>query len=91
MLYVDVGGEVISESVSADYLEVAGTRRMPVERTEHRGAAELHKYYEVYETIGSGAVLKCFMFVSIRPECGGSEPCLFLQAALLKLNWADTC
>lgn len=28
--------------------------RMPVERTEHRGADELYKYYEVYETIGSG-------------------------------------
>lgn len=27
---------------------------MPVETTEHRGADELHKYYEVYETIGSG-------------------------------------
>lgn len=27
---------------------------MPVERTEHRGADELYKYYEVYETIGSG-------------------------------------
>lgn len=31
---------------------------MPVERTEHRGADELHKYYEVYETIGSGNVNK---------------------------------
>ncbi|XP_043971291.1 maternal embryonic leucine zipper kinase [Gambusia affinis] len=31
---------------------------MPVERTEHRGAAELHKYYEVYETIGSGGFAK---------------------------------
>uniref|UniRef100_A0A3Q3WBX2 non-specific serine/threonine protein kinase n=1 Tax=Mola mola TaxID=94237 RepID=A0A3Q3WBX2_MOLML len=27
---------------------------MPVERTEFRGADELYKYYEVYETIGSG-------------------------------------
>ncbi len=27
---------------------------MPVERTEHRGADELYRYYEVYETIGSG-------------------------------------
>lgn len=27
---------------------------MPVERTDHRGADELYKYYEVYETIGSG-------------------------------------
>lgn len=27
---------------------------MPVERTEPRGTAELDKYYEVYETIGSG-------------------------------------
>uniref|UniRef100_A0A8C6NPM0 Maternal embryonic leucine zipper kinase n=1 Tax=Nothobranchius furzeri TaxID=105023 RepID=A0A8C6NPM0_NOTFU len=31
---------------------------MPVERTEHRGAAELHRYYEVYETIGSGGFAK---------------------------------
>uniref|UniRef100_A0A3Q1K8F0 Maternal embryonic leucine zipper kinase n=1 Tax=Anabas testudineus TaxID=64144 RepID=A0A3Q1K8F0_ANATE len=31
---------------------------MPVERTEHRGADELHKYYEVYETIGSGGFAK---------------------------------
>ncbi|XP_041837763.1 maternal embryonic leucine zipper kinase [Melanotaenia boesemani] len=32
---------------------------MPVERTEHRGgAAELYKYYEVYETIGSGGFAK---------------------------------
>ncbi|KAM4585237.1 maternal embryonic leucine zipper kinase [Odontesthes bonariensis] len=31
---------------------------MPVERTEHRGATELHKYYEVYETIGSGGFAK---------------------------------
>lgn len=29
---------------------------MPVERTENRGIDELHKYYEVYETIGSGNV-----------------------------------
>lgn len=25
-----------------------------MERTEHRGADELYRYYEVYETIGSG-------------------------------------
>uniref|UniRef100_A0AAQ4NPM1 Maternal embryonic leucine zipper kinase n=1 Tax=Gasterosteus aculeatus aculeatus TaxID=481459 RepID=A0AAQ4NPM1_GASAC len=31
---------------------------MPVERTEHGGAEELHKYYEVYETIGSGGFAK---------------------------------
>uniref|UniRef100_A0A3P9NJM9 Maternal embryonic leucine zipper kinase n=1 Tax=Poecilia reticulata TaxID=8081 RepID=A0A3P9NJM9_POERE len=31
---------------------------MPVERTEDRGAAELHKYYELYETIGSGGFAK---------------------------------
>lgn len=31
---------------------------MPVERTERRGADELHKYYEVYETIGSGGFAK---------------------------------
>lgn len=31
-----------------------GLGRMPVERTDHRGADELYKYYEVYETIGSG-------------------------------------
>ncbi|CAN9510427.1 unnamed protein product [Ophioblennius macclurei] len=31
---------------------------MPVERTEQRGADELHKYYEVYETIGSGGFAK---------------------------------
>uniref|UniRef100_A0A096LTW2 Maternal embryonic leucine zipper kinase n=1 Tax=Poecilia formosa TaxID=48698 RepID=A0A096LTW2_POEFO len=31
---------------------------MPVEKTEDRGAAELHKYYEVYETIGSGGFAK---------------------------------
>ncbi|XP_070683588.1 maternal embryonic leucine zipper kinase [Pempheris klunzingeri] len=31
---------------------------MPVERTEHRGADELFKYYEVYETIGSGGFAK---------------------------------
>lgn len=30
---------------------------MPVERTGHRGAEELHKYYEVYETIGSGNMM----------------------------------
>ncbi|XP_040043224.2 maternal embryonic leucine zipper kinase [Gasterosteus aculeatus] len=31
---------------------------MPVERTEHGGAEELHKYYQVYETIGSGGFAK---------------------------------
>nr|XP_020479874.1 maternal embryonic leucine zipper kinase [Monopterus albus]XP_020479875.1 maternal embryonic leucine zipper kinase [Monopterus albus]XP_020479876.1 maternal embryonic leucine zipper kinase [Monopterus albus] len=31
---------------------------MPVERTEQRGADELHKYYEVHETIGSGGFAK---------------------------------
>ncbi|XP_074540808.1 maternal embryonic leucine zipper kinase [Halichoeres trimaculatus] len=31
---------------------------MPVERTEHRGVDELYKYYEVYETIGSGGFAK---------------------------------
>ncbi|XP_038569431.1 maternal embryonic leucine zipper kinase [Micropterus salmoides] len=31
---------------------------MPVERTEPRGADELYKYYEVYETIGSGGFAK---------------------------------
>ncbi|KAJ0050911.1 hypothetical protein NL108_009899 [Boleophthalmus pectinirostris] len=31
---------------------------MPVEKTELRGAEELHKYYEVYETIGSGGFAK---------------------------------
>ncbi|XP_023812237.1 maternal embryonic leucine zipper kinase [Oryzias latipes] len=31
---------------------------MPVERTEPRGTAELDKYYEVYETIGSGGFAK---------------------------------
>ncbi|KAM4603479.1 maternal embryonic leucine zipper kinase [Polymixia lowei] len=31
---------------------------MPVERTEPRGAEELYKYYEVYETIGSGGFAK---------------------------------
>ncbi|KAM8880353.1 maternal embryonic leucine zipper kinase [Spinachia spinachia] len=31
---------------------------MPVERAEHAGAEELHKYYEVYETIGSGGFAK---------------------------------
>ncbi|RVE76412.1 hypothetical protein OJAV_G00007290 [Oryzias javanicus] len=31
---------------------------MPVERTELRGAAELEKHYEVYETIGSGGFAK---------------------------------
>ncbi|XP_035516512.1 maternal embryonic leucine zipper kinase [Morone saxatilis] len=31
---------------------------MPVERTEHRGADELFKYYELYETIGSGGFAK---------------------------------
>ncbi|XP_055077005.1 maternal embryonic leucine zipper kinase [Periophthalmus magnuspinnatus] len=31
---------------------------MPVERTELRGEEELHKYYEVYETIGSGGFAK---------------------------------
>ncbi|KAM9313748.1 maternal embryonic leucine zipper kinase isoform 1-T2 [Pholidichthys leucotaenia] len=31
---------------------------MPVERTEQRGDDELHKYYEVYETIGSGGFAK---------------------------------
>ncbi|KAI3353247.1 hypothetical protein L3Q82_019778 [Scortum barcoo] len=31
---------------------------MPVERSEHRGADELHRYYEVYETIGSGGFAK---------------------------------
>ncbi|GAA6214694.1 maternal embryonic leucine zipper kinase [Lates japonicus] len=31
---------------------------MPVERTEHRGADELYRYYEVYETIGSGGFAK---------------------------------
>lgn len=33
---------------------LAGAGRMPVERTEYREAPELHKHYEVYETIGSG-------------------------------------
>ncbi|XP_042341294.1 maternal embryonic leucine zipper kinase [Plectropomus leopardus] len=31
---------------------------MPVERTEHRGADELYKNYEIYETIGSGGFAK---------------------------------
>ncbi|XP_061131346.1 maternal embryonic leucine zipper kinase [Syngnathus typhle] len=31
---------------------------MPVERMEPRGAEKLHKYYEVYETIGSGGFAK---------------------------------
>ncbi|XP_070773645.1 maternal embryonic leucine zipper kinase [Enoplosus armatus] len=31
---------------------------MPVERPEHRGADELYKYYELYETIGSGGFAK---------------------------------
>ncbi|KAG7238370.1 hypothetical protein INR49_030877 [Caranx melampygus] len=31
---------------------------MPVERTENRGADELYRYYEVYETIGSGGFAK---------------------------------
>ncbi|KAL7404549.1 hypothetical protein ABVT39_016288 [Epinephelus coioides] len=31
---------------------------MPVERTEQRGADELYKYYEIYETIGSGGFAK---------------------------------
>ncbi|XP_053188032.1 maternal embryonic leucine zipper kinase [Scomber japonicus] len=31
---------------------------MPVERTEPRWADELHKYYEVYDTIGSGGFAK---------------------------------
>uniref|UniRef100_A0A669D1Y5 Maternal embryonic leucine zipper kinase n=1 Tax=Oreochromis niloticus TaxID=8128 RepID=A0A669D1Y5_ORENI len=31
---------------------------MPIERTEHRGADELQRYYEVYETIGSGGFAK---------------------------------
>uniref|UniRef100_A0A3P8UXB0 Maternal embryonic leucine zipper kinase n=1 Tax=Cynoglossus semilaevis TaxID=244447 RepID=A0A3P8UXB0_CYNSE len=31
---------------------------MPVERTELRGTDELHRYYEVYETIGSGGFAK---------------------------------
>uniref|UniRef100_A0A3Q2T3C9 Maternal embryonic leucine zipper kinase n=1 Tax=Fundulus heteroclitus TaxID=8078 RepID=A0A3Q2T3C9_FUNHE len=31
---------------------------MPVERTEKRGAAELYRYYELYETIGSGGFAK---------------------------------
>ncbi|XP_068607246.1 maternal embryonic leucine zipper kinase [Brachionichthys hirsutus] len=31
---------------------------MPVEKTEYRGAEELYKYYEVYETIGSGGFAK---------------------------------
>uniref|UniRef100_H3BW05 Maternal embryonic leucine zipper kinase n=1 Tax=Tetraodon nigroviridis TaxID=99883 RepID=H3BW05_TETNG len=31
---------------------------MPVERTEFRGADELYKYYELYETIGSGGFAK---------------------------------
>uniref|UniRef100_A0A3Q4HLB3 Maternal embryonic leucine zipper kinase n=1 Tax=Neolamprologus brichardi TaxID=32507 RepID=A0A3Q4HLB3_NEOBR len=31
---------------------------MPIERTEHRGADDLQRYYEVYETIGSGGFAK---------------------------------
>ncbi|XP_068178214.1 maternal embryonic leucine zipper kinase [Antennarius striatus] len=31
---------------------------MPVEKTEYRGAEELYKHYEVYETIGSGGFAK---------------------------------
>uniref|UniRef100_A0A3Q3EBP3 Maternal embryonic leucine zipper kinase n=1 Tax=Labrus bergylta TaxID=56723 RepID=A0A3Q3EBP3_9LABR len=31
---------------------------MPVERTEQRGADELYKYYEIYDTIGSGGFAK---------------------------------
>uniref|UniRef100_A0A8C5I9K3 Maternal embryonic leucine zipper kinase n=1 Tax=Gouania willdenowi TaxID=441366 RepID=A0A8C5I9K3_GOUWI len=31
---------------------------MPVERTEHRGVDELCKYYEVYDTIGTGGFAK---------------------------------
>lgn len=36
------------------FQEVVGT--MPMQRTEIYGAEELHKYYKVYETIGSGNV-----------------------------------
>ncbi|MEQ2251579.1 hypothetical protein ILYODFUR_012476, partial [Ilyodon furcidens] len=42
---------------SEDYLSVAGTSKMPVEKTSDGEAAELHKY-EVYETIGSGGFAK---------------------------------
>lgn len=41
-------------SLTAGRLTSCGAGRMPVERTEHRRADELFKYYEVYETIGSG-------------------------------------
>ncbi|KAK2816999.1 hypothetical protein Q5P01_025190 [Channa striata] len=40
------------------YTNSAEAGTMPVERVEHRGVDELYKYYEIYETIGSGGFAK---------------------------------
>lgn len=44
---------VISDAINR-FTSQGVLERMPVERTEYRGADELYKYYDVYETIGSG-------------------------------------
>lgn len=59
---------------------------MPVERTELRGAAELEKHYEVYETIGSGNVV--YLICIIPAVFDVVFKCLFIfQVALPKSSW----
>uniref|UniRef100_A0A8D3BUZ4 Maternal embryonic leucine zipper kinase n=1 Tax=Scophthalmus maximus TaxID=52904 RepID=A0A8D3BUZ4_SCOMX len=48
----------ISSGCRVFYRRAAEDERMPVERIEPRGAEELHRNYEVYETIGSGGFAK---------------------------------
>lgn len=62
---------------------------MPVERTEPRGTAELDKYYEVYETIGSGNNIVFWYTIIILKLYGIVFESLFIfQVALPKSNWA---
>lgn len=49
-----------------------GVKRMPMQRTEIHGAEELHKYYKVYETIGSGTVQSSSTFPFIPRLCSFS-------------------
>lgn len=73
------------------FLGVDRVETMPMQRTEIPGAEELHKYYKVYETIGSGTVLSCLAFPN-HPEAG-----LFIllnvmpfQEASLRSSWVGT-
>lgn len=66
---------------------------MPVERAEHRGADELFKYYEVYETIGSGnddINVICVYVKQLRQSRTLSDvcygPCVFYSGGFAKVK-----